>query len=515
MSRHIIFALLSLLAVCGLAVTPALAQPRFTFGSASDSSLAASVYADDYIDMPGFADDANGGFVSPFYYSGGVANWGNTINIAAWDGEGLVASANPLVRIDGEGTQQVRIAWKAWVLLDSNLPNPTAPYLLQGIANTEAFLAFALTDLLPGSTYTVQYYWTMEGDADEEHEVFPPGDDPAAAYGTLELDIVGGGPGLIFDEAVDNGLGGVMYKYDTGSGSVTFDAVGSSASVTVDLDAYVDAAMVDPPRDDLSSCIFRGTLALRLLEEIVVISEVVDGDLGLGAPRYVELTNCGELDVIFSDAAYVAIYFDGNTTPGTIVPLSNYALPVGESLVLASSADGGDAAFFAAYGFHADLYTDDAFGDGNDVYSLQNGTTVVDTYGVIGVDGMWSDWGYEDSYAYSRPNRFPNQGYFDVDNWVVGGYYALEADNDAERIALLQGLTTPGVHDCTGGMVYQLGDLNCDGAVNNFDITPFVLALTNPTVYAQQYPNCDRMLADCNRDGVVNNFDIIAFIALP
>lgn len=516
MSRNNLLPLCCVLAALLLAATPlpALAQPRFSFGAASDSNLAASVLADDYNGPPEVDSQASSGFVSPFYYSGGMANWGNTVNIAVYDGEGLVASANPLVRIDGEGTQQVRIAWKAWTLLDSNLWDPMAPYLLQGIADTQAILAFDLMDLQPGDTYTVLYAWTMEADADEEHELFPPGDDPAAAMGSLELDIAGFGPGLIFDESVDNLTGGPKYKYDADGAAIAFDAISSSVSITVDLDANANSSMADPPRDDLSSCIFRGTLTLTLLEPIVIISEVVDGDLGLGAPRYVEITNCGEIDVIFSDAAYLAIYFDGSTTAGTVVPLGNYALAVGESLVLASAANGGDQAFFDAYGFHADLYITADFGDGNDVYSLENGGIVRDTYGVIGVDGMWSPWGYEDSCAYSRPNRFPNQGYFDVDNWVVGEYHALKADNDPDRMALLQSLTTPGLHDCVGGIVYQPGDLNCDGLINNFDISPFVLALTDPAAYALRYPNCDRMLADVNGDGAVNNFDISDFVAL-
>jgi len=58
------------------------------------------------------------------------------------------------------------------------------------------------------------------------------------------------------------------------------------------------------------------------------------------------------------------------------------------------------------------------------------------------------------------------------------------------------------------------GDLNCDGVVNNFDIDPFVLALTDPAGYAQKFPNCDRMLADINGDGVVDNFDIDPFVKL-
>jgi hypothetical protein len=58
------------------------------------------------------------------------------------------------------------------------------------------------------------------------------------------------------------------------------------------------------------------------------------------------------------------------------------------------------------------------------------------------------------------------------------------------------------------------GDLNCDGAVNAFDIDPFVLALTDPAGYQAQYSHCDRMLADCNGDGEVNAFDIDPFVLL-
>jgi hypothetical protein len=62
------------------------------------------------------------------------------------------------------------------------------------------------------------------------------------------------------------------------------------------------------------------------------------------------------------------------------------------------------------------------------------------------------------------------------------------------------------------------GDLNCDGRVDNFDISPFVLALVaSPPEYAEYYalyPNCDRALADINGDGNVDNFDISPFVEL-
>ncbi len=64
--------------------------------------------------------------------------------------------------------------------------------------------------------------------------------------------------------------------------------------------------------------------------------------------------------------------------------------------------------------------------------------------------------------------------------------------------------------ECEG----QLGDLNCDGLVNNGDIDAFVLALTEPAQYDAMYPDCSRLLADCNEDGFVNNADIDAFVAM-
>jgi len=65
-----------------------------------------------------------------------------------------------------------------------------------------------------------------------------------------------------------------------------------------------------------------------------------------------------------------------------------------------------------------------------------------------------------------------------------------------------------------GPALYELGDLNCDGVVNAFDIDPFVLALTDPAGYAAAYPDCDRMLGDCNQDGLLNAFDIDPFVAI-
>ena len=93
-----------------------------------------------------------------------------------------------------------------------------------------------------------------------------------------------------------------------------------------------------------------------------------------------------------------------------------------------------------------------------------------------------------------------NSGQEDADGDGVG--------NSCDACAGTTGGTTVGPNGCA------IGDMNCDGSVNNFDIDPFVLAVTNVPGYQTAYPGCDYTLADCNDDGSVNNFDIDPFVAL-
>ncbi|MCG3128544.1 MAG: hypothetical protein CHACPFDD_03433 [Phycisphaerae bacterium] len=63
-------------------------------------------------------------------------------------------------------------------------------------------------------------------------------------------------------------------------------------------------------------------------------------------------------------------------------------------------------------------------------------------------------------------------------------------------------------------VIRVLGDLNCDGSVNGFDVDAFVLALSDPAGYADAFPDCDASLADTNGDGSVNGFDVDGFVGL-
>lgn len=60
---------------------------------------------------------------------------------------------------------------------------------------------------------------------------------------------------------------------------------------------------------------------------------------------------------------------------------------------------------------------------------------------------------------------------------------------------------------------YALGDMNCDGIVDTYDIDGFIAALTGPADYAAQEPTCDYWLADSNGDGLVDTYDIDSFVA--
>ncbi len=101
-------------------------------------------------------------------------------------------------------------------------------------------------------------------------------------------------------------------------------------------------------------------------------------------------------------------------------------------------------------------------------------------------------------------------GYFDVAG-TVGQHDAgttIMTGGGFELTGGFWGVTT------TGEPQYEVGDLNCDGWVNNGDIDAFVYALSYPEQYPDEYPDCDIMLGDINGDGWMNNGDIDAFITL-
>jgi len=85
---------------------------------------------------------------------------------------------------------------------------------------------------------------------------------------------------------------------------------------------------------------------------------------------------------------------------------------------------------------------------------------------------------------------------------------------DAAQAALVGQPAATRLLSLTAMLVTTSGDVNCDSAVNVFDIDPFVLALTDMDRYRAAHPGCDPGSADINGDGAVNVFDIDPFVSL-
>lgn len=89
-------------------------------------------------------------------------------------------------------------------------------------------------------------------------------------------------------------------------------------------------------------------------------------------------------------------------------------------------------------------------------------------------------------------------------------YYWVVAANDCHSSAY--GTPDTGFAECAPQ--YDLGDMNCDGAVDVFDINPFVEAVLDSAAYEANHPGCAISLGDINGDGFVDVFDINPFVEL-
>ena len=214
----------------------------------------------------------------------------------------------------------------------------------------------------------------------------------------------------------------------------------------------------------------------------LIISEVVDATLPGGLPKYVELTNCGSAPIDLS-AYSIGNFNNGGTTlgGGASTVLSGIVGP-GESHVV--SYENGDAPgvsiFFDTYGFDADNLELGAFTNGDDVIALFLGpatgdgsdATLVDVYGVIGVDGTGEVWEYTDGFSFRNPDSMPT-GAFDASQWTIGGVNSLETGDDAEELQLILDNTDPGTHNCGAVEVPAVGTLGLIvmGAILTFGVS--------------------------------------------
>ncbi len=215
----------------------------------------------------------------------------------------------------------------------------------------------------------------------------------------------------------------------------------------------------------------------------LIISEVVDGTLSGGCPKWIEITNTGTADYTFS-AGGVIVQKDNSTDVVVDVDLTGTTVPAGQAIVVVST-EGGQCsnAFNFIYGITPDVQTTVPFGDGNERYILTDtadGSNLLDIYGVFG-DGAAAGWSYEDGYAFRLPwYNSGNDGTFDAAEWFIGGKDSLEGENAEE---LLLTLTDPTVHDFAEDCPSPApGDIDNDGDIDWVDFELFLNSLAGPDV---------------------------------
>ena len=116
--------------------------------------------------------------------------------------------------------------------------------------------------------------------------------------------------------------------------------------------------------------------------------------------------------------------------------------------------------------------------------------------------------------------RWDGQSWTAMDGGVDATVYSSASFDDGSGPALFVGgsFISAGQHASSNlakwGCPFSIGDVDCDGNLNAFDIEPFLVALFEPEEYPNRYPNCHITLADINRDGTIDAFDIEAFLDL-
>jgi hypothetical protein len=171
----------------------------------------------------------------------------------------------------------------------------------------------------------------------------------------------------------------------------------------------------------------------------VLISEVVDGPVTGGNPKFVELFNASATQTVTLGAGMLLrSYNNGVTTANLLYDFgandgaNEVILLPGQTWTYAASSNNGGAMWTNIYGANQpSLFgpsTNFFFGNGDDVYSLEDAAGIVDIYGVPGERPVVGDtWNYQDSYARRRPNVCAPSATFDINQWIVGGSDALEA----------------------------------------------------------------------------------------
>jgi hypothetical protein len=191
-----------------------------------------------------------------------------------------------------------------------------------------------------------------------------------------------------------------------------------------------------------------------------------------------------------------------------------------QAYLKASNTDTGDS-FGSSVAASGDVVVVGAFGEDSSATGV-NGNEADNNASFAGAayvfvrdaEGVWSQRAYLKASNTDTGDRFGTSVSASGDTVTVA---AISEDSSATGIGGDQADNSAS----SSGAAYVFticplfgGDMNCDCAVDPFDVEPFVQALLDPDGYAAAHPGCDILNADLQPDGNVDAGDAQAFVGL-
>lgn len=162
----------------------------------------------------------------------------------------------------------------------------------------------------------------------------------------------------------------------------------------------------------------------------LVLVGVYDGPLTGGTPKGIELIALADIPDL-SVFGISSITNGAGSSAGTVeYNFPADAVSAGDRIFLATESTG----FNSFFGMMP-TYTSGVVGiNGDDAIELYEGTTIIDTFGDVDMDGTGEAWDYLDGWAY-RVNGTGPDGGFVLANWTFSGADALDGETDNSTAA--------------------------------------------------------------------------------
>jgi hypothetical protein len=166
----------------------------------------------------------------------------------------------------------------------------------------------------------------------------------------------------------------------------------------------------------LVACVLLPNAGLARAE--LILTGVLDGTLTGGSPKVAEVF----AGTPIPDLSIYGFALGANGNPfGTVFPLANISLAAGEYYYGVGNAfddmtDDFDAVF---PGMTTQREKNDAVNsNGDDVIGLFKNGTLIDVFGVVGVDGTGQPWEHTDGYGYRKNGTGPSP-VFNINEWTI------------------------------------------------------------------------------------------------